>query len=86
MLYLAELLSYFAEDGAKDAEQVLWSKYEILYKGLMARKRSPQGTFCEKDDFDMLCQVLGEDENSFLKIFSILLLRQECQEIFSPHH
>ena len=68
MLYLAELLSFFAEDGASDAKRALWHKYEMLYKGLMARKRPPRGTFCERDDFAMLCQVLGEDKTSFLKI------------------
>ena len=41
MLYLAELLAHFVADGDKIAEQVLWSKYQELYKRLKARKKSP---------------------------------------------
>lgn len=68
MLYLAELLSYFAGDGEKCAEAALWRKYETLYASLMARKRQPRGFFREKSDFAMLCQVLAENGKAMTKI------------------
>ena len=68
MLYLAELLSYFAGDGEKRAEAALWRKYEALYAHLMARKRQPRGFFREKNDFAMLCQVLAENAKAMTRI------------------
>ncbi len=68
MLYLAELLSYFAEEGEELAKEAMWSKYEELYAALMARKRLKAGVFAERDDFAMLCQVLAGEKDSLLKI------------------
>lgn len=68
MLYLAELLYHFSCDGEDAAEKALWRKYEKLYVNLMARKRRPSGLFHERDDYEMLCQVLVEDKVVFIKI------------------
>lgn len=68
ILYLAELLLYFASDGDRVAEQALWSKYEELYITLLTTKRLPKGVFSARDDFAMLCQVLADNKTAMVKI------------------
>lgn len=68
VLYLAELLGYFADGGARSAEQALWCKYDELYASVLRRKRPPVGLFHEKDDFAMLCQALVNSKATMLKI------------------
>jgi len=68
MLYLAELLSFFAGDGEETAEQALWQKYQELYGLLYARKRARSGIFPERDDFSMLCLILGQRNAAMVRI------------------
>lgn len=68
MQYLAELLYRFSCDGEDATEKALWLKYEKLYANLMSKKRRPSGLFHERDDYEMLCQVLSEDKVAFIKI------------------
>ncbi len=67
MLYLAELLRYFARDGSALAAQTLARQYETL----LARLRGSACVPVEKsvrDNFTYLCIVLADDRTSFLKI------------------
>lgn len=66
--YLAELLYNFAREGNPAATFALWRKYETLYADLYGRMRRPSGLFHVRDDFDMLCRILGKDRDSFVKI------------------
>ena len=68
ILYFSEVLSYFAADGDPLAQQALWEKYEELYGILLKKKRRPEGIFPERDDFAMLCQVLGHQKEAMLRI------------------
>lgn len=68
VLYLAELLSFWAADGESMAEEALWHKYEQLYKALITRKRPKEGLFPEREAFAMLCQVLAEDSAAMVRI------------------
>lgn len=68
ILYLAELLNYFAIDGEQTAEDALWDKYDALYCALLRKKKSPEGVFPERDDFAMICQVLADSKEAMVKI------------------
>lgn len=68
VLYLAEVLSYFANDGVKDAAKAVWDKYEVLYGALLKKKQRPEGVFPERDDFESLCLVLGSQKIAMVKI------------------
>jgi len=68
ILYLAELLTHFVIDGETAAEDALWGKYEELYAALLKKKQPPKGIFPERDDFAMLCQVIGEWRGTMVKI------------------
>lgn len=51
-----ELLALFAQEGNGQASAALWEKYEVLYGKLKSkRKRRKNGTFPERDDFEVLC-------------------------------
>ena len=67
-LYLAEVLSYFANDGEEIAKKALWDKYEALYQALLKKKHRPEGVFPERDDFEGICLVLGREESQMLRI------------------
>jgi hypothetical protein len=67
-LYFAEVLSHFAAEGYLDARQALWEKYEALYAVLLKKKRRPEGIFPERDDFAMICQVLGQEKTAMIRI------------------
>lgn len=60
ILYLAELLEYFSEDGETDAEDALLNKYDDLYQLLFIKKRRTLGLFYDRDAFAMLCEVLAD--------------------------
>ncbi len=66
--YLAELLTFFARDGSKMAEDALWKKYEMLYAALLNKKKAPCGVFPQRDDFAMLAQVLALSRSAMGKI------------------
>ena len=68
ILYLAELLNYFAIDGEQTAEDALWDKYDALYCALLRKKKAPEGVFPERDDFAMICQVLADSKEAMVKI------------------
>lgn len=68
VLYLAELLSFWAADGESMAKEALWHKYEQLYKALIKSKCPKEGLFPEREDFAMLCQVLAEDKAALVRI------------------
>ena len=68
MQYLSELLYRFSRDGEDAAEKALWRKYKKLYDYLMARKRRPNSLFHERDDYEMICQVLADDNIVYIKI------------------
>lgn len=68
MLYLAELLAQWANDGEEAASDALWTKYEALYAALLGKKRPPEGIFPERDDFAMLCQVLADHKDAMVRI------------------
>ena len=66
--YLAELLICFAADGHGAAEAALWEKYEVLYAKLLKKRTLPEGIFPERDDFHMLCVLLGHDRKAMVRI------------------
>lgn len=68
ILYLAEVLSYFAMDGDQEAKEALWQKYEALYGTLLTKKHRPDGIFPERDDFENLCLVLGHQKTRLRRI------------------
>lgn len=67
MLYLAELLNQFSDDGSERAKNALWDKYEFLLRTLTEISRAPDGIFPERDDFAMLCVVLAGDSKTAFK-------------------
>lgn len=69
VLYLAELLSCFANTGSEEAQKALWDKYKALYALLWNGKRPTRfGIFPERDDFEMLCLVLAQNKAAFTRI------------------
>lgn len=68
MLYLTELLYFLACDGEAVAKQALQYQYEKLYTDLFKIKRRPHRIFHERDDYAMICEVLGERKKFFIKI------------------
>lgn len=68
LLYLAELLNYFACDGEDSAKQALWRKYEKIHSDLLASRRRTRTFAFMRDDFEMLCVVLAENRGSAIII------------------
>lgn len=49
-------------------KQALWHLYEKFYTDLSKIKRRPRRAFHERDDYAMICEVLGERKEFFIKI------------------
>ena len=80
MLYLAEILKYFADDGDAAALQSIRNKYDELYAMLSARKRCPNRYFYERGSFEWLCVLLADRKRNAVKIADDIgaLLRKEA--------
>ncbi|MDE7330608.1 MAG: hypothetical protein K2N30_05975 [Clostridia bacterium] len=68
ILYLAELLGFFAADGCETARNALWDKYGGLYGELLNTDNPPEGCFNALGDFESLALVLFGESKSFYKI------------------
>lgn len=68
LMHLAQLLMWFAEDGFAFARQAVEEKYQKLFAAMLARKRRPQGVFCELDDLEQLGLFLATDSQACCRI------------------
>ncbi len=68
LLYLSELLTFFAMDGYVSARQALEDKYQEILASMFVRKQRPNRIFYELSDLEQLGLVLAVDRTAFLCI------------------
>lgn len=69
LLFLAELLRYFADDGEAEAELALREKHAALHAALLHRRRLPRrGFFPERDAYEQLCLCLDGSYADYRRI------------------